>query len=142
MRKFIVIGDVHADFGKLWAALRTAGCVGAQGQPTPPVQQGMFQVILMGDLAHPKSAREYAELIGQPEFNPKNPEHLAVAATRQIEGLEKLMAYQQAAPHAVHIILGNHDDVMVNLNFVLGTSGGMVHAEFDPNLGAAPCRVT
>ncbi|WP_221090139.1 metallophosphoesterase [Deinococcus aquaedulcis] len=135
MRKFLAFGDVHADFDTLWAALRAASCVDGSGQPTPPVLAGLYQVILIGDLVHPKNEREYSRLTGVPRFDPRNPDHLFLAAREQVKHLERLKAYQAAAPHAIHIILGNHDDAVLNTSYMLGTSGGLIHAEFDPEHG-------
>ncbi len=133
--KFIVIGDIHADFDALWEALRAASCVDAEGQPTLPVRSGMYQVVLIGDLVHPKNEREYARLIGQDSFDPADPAQLFMAARAQVKALERLQAYQQAAPQSVHIILGNHDDAVLNSNYLLGTASGLVHVEFDPDRG-------
>lgn len=138
LQKFIAIGDVHADFPRLWDALRAASCAGADGLPTPPVCAGLYQVVLIGDLVHPKNEREYARISGVPRFDPGNPDHLLLAASAQFDGLVRLRTYQQAAPHAVHILLGNHDDAALNTTFVLGTSGGMRHTEFDPEHGGVP----
>lgn len=135
MRKFLAFGDVHADFDTLWAALRAASCADANGQPTPPVLAGLYQVVLIGDLVHPKNDREYSRLTGVHRFDPKNPDHLFLAAREQVKHLDRLREYQLAAPHAIHIILGNHDDAVLNTSFVLGTSGGLVHTEFDPDHG-------
>ncbi|MEF2279539.1 metallophosphoesterase [Deinococcus sp. YIM 134068] len=135
MRKFIAVGDVHADWAGLWAALRAASCVDAQFQPTPPVQSGLYQVVLLGDLVHPKSERDYERLTGLARFSPRDPDHLLLAAREQVAHLERLRAYQEAAPHAVHILLGNHDAAVLDPRFVLGTSGGLVHVEFDPAHG-------
>lgn len=135
MHKFLAFGDVHADFETLWSALRAASCADAHHRPTPPVHAGLFQVVLVGDLVHPKNEREYARLAGVARFDPKDPDHLFLAAREQIKQLDLLKAFQDAAPHAVHIILGNHDDAVLNTTYVLGTSGGMVHTEFDPEHG-------
>ncbi|BDP42666.1 metallophosphoesterase [Deinococcus aetherius] len=135
MRKFIAVGDVHADWEGLWGALRAASCVDAHFRPTPPVQAGLYQVVLMGDLVHPKRVRDYERLTGLPRFHPRDPEHLLLAAREQVGHLERLRAYQAAAPHAVHILLGNHDDAVLDPRLVLGTSGGLVHVEFDPAHG-------
>lgn len=135
MHKFICIGDVHADFTTLWEALRAASCLDAQGLPTPPVMAGMYQVILIGDLVHPKSPQAYTRLTGLRPFDSSDPEHLLIAAREQVRGLEKLKTYHEAAPHAIHILLGNHDDNVLNPALVLGTSGGIKHVEFDPMRG-------
>lgn len=138
MQKFIAVGDVHADWAGLWAALRAASCVTPDGRPTPPVQAGLYQVVLVGDLVHPKNERDYARLIGADRFDPRDPGHLERAAREQVAQLERLRVYQQAAPHAVHILLGNHDDAVLNLSYVLGTGSGLVHVEFDPGRGGVP----
>ncbi|WP_034385878.1 metallophosphoesterase [Deinococcus sp. YIM 77859] len=135
MQKFIAVGDIHADWEGLWAALRAASCVTADGRPTPPVCAGRYQVVLIGDLVHPKSERDYARLTGLPRFDPGHPEHLFLAAREQVRQLDRLRAYQAAAPHAVHILLGNHDDAVLNPGYVLGTGSGLVHLEFDPARG-------
>ncbi len=137
LRKFIVIGDVHADFRALWGALRAAGCVLPDGRPTPPVRSGLYQVVLLGDLVHPKSQLAYEQLTGAP-YDRHDPACLAQAAQAQIDGLRAVQAYQAQAPGAVHIILGNHDDVLVQPRFVLGTGGGLKHTEFDPQHGGVP----
>lgn len=138
MHKFIAIGDVHADWDGLWSALRAAQALDAQGLPTPPVRAGAYQVVLIGDLVHPKSALEYARLIGARDFDFASEEHLHLAAERQFEQLEKLRAYQLAAPQSVHILLGNHDDAVLDHQYVLGTGGGLRHTEFDPERGGLP----
>lgn len=135
MRKFMAFGDVHADFETLWAALRAASCMDGSFMPTPPVQAGLFQVVIIGDLVHPKNEGEYARLIGLPRFRVHDPDHLLLAARQQAAQLERLRAYQAAAPHAIHILLGNHDDAVLNGSYTLGTSGGLVHLEFDPERG-------
>lgn len=134
-RKFIALGDVHADYQTMWAALRAASCVDAAGLPTPPVRSGMYQVVLIGDLVHPKSEADYARLIGAEEFSVSDPMHLLRAARAQVSELERLRAYHAAAPHAVHLVLGNHDDAVLDGEYLLGTVGGLVHVEFDPQRG-------
>jgi hypothetical protein len=99
------------------------------------VRSGMYQVVFMGDLVHPKSGADYARLIGTDEFNPADPMHLLRAARAQVSELERLRSYQAAAPQAVHIILGNHDDAVLDGDYLLGTVGGLVHVEFDPKRG-------
>ncbi|PYE51084.1 metallophosphoesterase [Deinococcus yavapaiensis] len=135
MHKFISIGDVHADWTTLWAALRAAYAVDANGLPTAPLKNGLFQVVLMGDLVHPKSRSEYARLAGRPEFDFANPEHLFLAARAQVQHLEKLKTFAEASGGHVHILLGNHDDAVLNTNYLLGTGGGVIHTEFDPGRG-------
>ncbi len=129
--KFIAIGDVHTEYDLLWAALKAASCIDAQGLPTAPVRQGMYQVVLIGDLVHPKNIGEYTRLLGGESFDINNPEHLYRSAREQMRQLDRIMRYQQAAPHAVHILLGNHDDNILNHRVTLGTKSGLVHLEFD-----------
>ncbi len=135
MHKFIAIGDVHADFPLLWEALRSASCMTADFRPTPPVLAGLYQVILIGDLVHPKSQEAYNRLTGLRPFDSHDQEHLLSAAREQITALDRLRQYQEAAPHAVHIILGNHDANVLDPAHLLGTSGGVRHVEFDPARG-------
>lgn len=134
MHKFIAIGDIHAEYDLFWEALRAASCVTPEGLPTPPVCSGMYQVVLIGDLVHPKSWGAYARLIGE-DYDLRNQTHLLSAAKRQIEGLRRIKAYQEAAPHSVHLILGNHDSNVLDTQHVLGTGGGLRHIEFDPQHG-------
>lgn len=138
--KFIAIGDVHTEYNLLWAALRAASCVDAQGLPTAPVRQGLYQVVLIGDLVHPKNLGEYARLVGG-NFDPHNHDHLYRAAREQMRELDKIRRYQQAAPHAVHILLGNHDDNILNHRVTLGTKGGLIHLEFDQRRGGVALPV-
>ena len=138
MHKFIAIGDVHADFPLLWAALRGASCLSADFRPTPPVLAGAYQVVLIGDLVHPKNQEGYNRLTGLRPFDPHDQDHLERAAQEQVSALRRLQQYQQAAPHAVHIILGNHDANVLDSAHLLGTSGGLRHVEFDPERGGVP----
>lgn len=135
MHKFIAIGDVHAEWDTFWEALRAASCVDADGLPTPPVRLGRYQVVVIGDLVHPKSPEAYTRLTGCDPFDMNDEDHRLIAAREQVRQLEKLQRYQAAAPHAVHVILGNHDDAVLDPRFVLGTSGGLKHVEFDPEHG-------
>lgn len=135
MHKIIAIGDVHAEWETLWEALRAASCLDAEGLPTLPVRAGRYQVVLIGDFVHPKSAQGYARLIGGEPFDPADPEHLYLAAREQVRQLEALRRFHEAAPHAIHLLLGNHDDAALRPEILLGTSGGLSHPEFDPAHG-------
>lgn len=135
MQKFIAIGDVHADFGAMWAALRAAYAADSDGQPTAPLRAGHFQVVLIGDLVHPKSRSDYARVSGKPEFDFVNSDHLFLAARTQVQQLERLRAFAEAARGNVHILLGNHDDAVLNTSYLLGTGAGVIHTEFDPKRG-------
>ena len=135
MHKFIAIGDIHADWDTFWDALRAASCVDADGLPTAPVRLGRYQVVLIGDLVHPKSPQGYARLTGCDPFDMNDEDHRLIAAREQVRQLEKLQRSHEAAPHAVHVLLGNHDHAVLDPRFVLGTSGGLKHTEFDPERG-------
>lgn len=132
--KFIAVGDVHADYDTLWAALRAASCADAQGNPTAPLRQGFYQVVLIGDLVHPKSVGDYSRLIQRP-FDTGSPDDLYLAAREQMRQLERFRQFQAAAPQSVHVVLGNHDDNILNHRFTLGTKGGLAHLEFDERRG-------
>lgn len=135
MQKYIAIGDVHADWPTLWAALRASYAADAAGNPTAPLLAGHFQVVLIGDLVHPKSHGEYARVSGKGDFDFANADHMALAAGAQIEQLERLKAFAGAANGNVHILLGNHDDAVLNASYLLGTGSGVVHTEFDSRRG-------
>lgn len=132
--RVVAIGDVHGKHDLLWAALRSAGCATPDHMPTLPVLMGWYQVVLIGDVVHPKSFDEYERIVGA-KFDHRNPVHLERAADWQIKALRELMRYQQAAPHAVHIVLGNHDDVLLDPKLVIGTGDGLRHIEFDTARG-------
>ena len=135
MYKFIAIGDVHAAWPTLWAALRDAHAADAAGNPTAPLLAGHFQVVLLGDLVHPKSRGEYARLSGVDGFDFANADHLARAAGAQIEQLERLKAFSDAAGGNVHILLGNHDAAALGAAYLLGSGADVVHREFDARRG-------
>ena len=81
MLKVTAIGDVHADFGRLWAALKAAQIMDSDGHPTGPVLDGQYRAILIGDLVHPKNIQTYEKLTGREPFDWKNPEHLRSAGS-------------------------------------------------------------
>lgn len=135
MIKVIAIGDVHADFWRLWAALRSAYAVDEAGQPTPPVHDGRYQVVLMGDLIHPKTRGQYEMLTGREPFDFEDGKHLVSAARAQVRELYKLKRYCDLADGNVHIIFGNHDDAALNHSHTLGNAHGITHLEFEPAKG-------
>jgi Calcineurin-like phosphoesterase len=135
MLKVIAIGDVHADFGKLWDALRASFTADADGNPTAPVLDGRFQVILIGDLVHPKNLDGYARLTGIKTFSHRDPEHLKAASRAEAEELYKLKRYVENAGGNVTVILGNHDSAALDHKYDLGTASGLTHREFNPKKG-------
>jgi hypothetical protein len=135
MLKFVAIGDVHANWTEFWSALRAANCIDKNLQPTLPVCAGLYQIVIMGDLVHPKTVEHYERLTGLATFDHNNSDHLYIAASEQIKQLERLYAFQLAAPYAIHILLGNHDDAVLNETYLLSNSNGLEHREFDQKLG-------
>jgi len=47
MPRIVAIGDVHAEYGKLWQALRRAGAADAHYLPTPALRAGHLRVVLL-----------------------------------------------------------------------------------------------
>ena len=138
MLKVIAIGDVHADWRNLSAALKAAYAMDAHGQPTQPVLDGRYRVILMGDLVHPKRIEGYELLTGRADYNWRDPDHLKSASRAQVRELYKLKDYVDQSNGNVQVILGNHDDAALEHKFLLGTALGVIHAEFDPTKGGVP----
>jgi hypothetical protein len=135
MLKVIAIGDVHADYPRLWEALRAAYAADTSGYPTPPVLDGRYQVILIGDLVHPKNLDAYERLTSIKGFSDRNPDHLRVASEAQAEALYQIRDYVESAGGAVTVILGNHDDAALDHKYDLGTGAGLTHNEFNPKKG-------
>ena len=138
MLKVIAIGDVHADFASMWAALKAAYAADAAGRPTPPVLDGRYRVVLIGDLVHAKSLRAYEDLTGRSPFDPHDPDHLRAAARAQVRELYRVKNYCELAGGFVTVLLGNHDAAALDHRHALTTSGGLVHDEFDPSRGGQP----
>ncbi len=138
MVKVIAIGDVHAEFDRLWQALRAAYAADAEGLPTPPVREGRYRVVLLGDLVHPKSLEGYQRLTGIADYDPQNPEHLRTAALAQVSELIKVKRYLEAARGHAVVLLGNHDHAALYHDVLLGNASGVEHREFDPKYGGHP----
>ena len=138
MLKVIAIGDVHADWRHLHAALKASYAMDAHGEPTQPVLDGRYRVILMGDLVHPKRIEGYEEMTGREEYNWRDPDHLKSASRAQVRDLYKLKDFVDKSEGNVQIILGNHDDAALEHKFLLGTALGVIHAEFDPARSGVP----
>lgn len=135
MLKVIAVGDVHADYGRLWAALRAAYAADASGRPTPPVLDGRYRVVLVGDLVHAKSLSAYEELTGLSPYNPRDATHLQAASRAQARELERVRDYADESGGTVTVLLGNHDAAALDHRHVLGTGMGLVHLEFDASAG-------
>jgi hypothetical protein len=138
MVKVIAIGDVHTDWGLLHGALKASFAMDAHGNPTQPVLDGRYRVILMGDLVHPKTIMRYEEITGREGYDFRNPEHLKSASRAQTRELYKIKEFVEKAEGNVEIILGNHDDAALDHKFLLGNAMGVIHAEFDPSKGGTP----
>jgi len=135
MIKVIALGDVHAEFERMWAALRSAYAADEQGLPTPPVREGRYRVVLLGDLVHPKTLEGYRRLTGLVDYNDRDPEHLRRAAMAQVGELLRVKRYLEAAKGHAVIVLGNHDYAALTHELLLGNAYGIEHREFDPAYG-------
>lgn len=134
MIKVVAIGDLHANFAIMWRMLRVGGCLDDQLSPTPPVQDGRFRVVLMGDLVHPKTLADYQRITGFDDYDPRNPMHLRQAAKAQLRELYKLKRYTDLAGGHATILMGNHDHAVLTQSYVLGNAH-LDHREFHPEHG-------
>lgn len=135
MIKLIALGDVHGQWAELWRALKAALAADAQGEPTPQVREGRFQIVLTGDLVHYKDRAAYAFAAAVEAYDPKEPEHLRRAARAQIRELYRFKRYVESAEGNVTVILGNHDEAALTHAYSLSSRGGLLHDEFDENKG-------
>ncbi len=135
MTRIVAIGDVHAEYGKLWQALRHAGAADASYLPTPALRSGHLRVVLLGDLVHPKNRDAYTRLTGIEDYDARNPDHLARAAREQIRALSRIRRFTEQAGGYVIVLRGNHDQAALDHKFLLGNASGIEHAEFDPERG-------
>jgi hypothetical protein len=138
MLKVIAIGDVHTEWGLLYNALKAAYAMDSAGNPTAPVLDGRYKVILMGDLVHPKTTVRYEEITGREGYDFRNPDHLKSASRAQTRELYKIKEFVEKASGNVEILLGNHDDAALEHKFLLGNAMGVIHAEFDPSKNGTP----
>ena len=113
MIKVIAVGDLHADFPKLWRALKNSYAVGEDWLPSDPLRRGTYRVVVMGDLVHPKLLADYRRLTGLEDYDPNNPDHLRMAARAQIRELMRIKRFQEAAPEHITILMGNHDHAVL-----------------------------
>lgn len=134
MIKVVAIGDLHADFARLWRALKSSFAAGDDLMPTDPLLRGTYRVVMMGDLVHPKLLADYRKLTGLEDYDPNNPDHLRMAAKAQIRELHRIKRFQEAAPEHITILMGNHDHAALTNSFVLGNAH-LEHKEFHPELG-------
>ncbi|WP_038047410.1 metallophosphoesterase [Thermus caliditerrae] len=135
--RVVAVGDLHGNFPTLWRILRAEGLADAHLRPTEALRSGQTQVVLLGDLVHPKTPRDYERLTGLSPFNPQDPTHLRLAAGYQIRELFRLKAFQEEAEGHVTILLGNHDEAALKGEPVLGNRH-LKHLEFHPEMGGKP----
>lgn len=135
MIKVIALGDVHGQWAEVWRALRAAQAADHMCEPTPPVTQGRFQIVMLGDLVHYKDFETYARVVGEEYYDPENAEQLKRAAKAQIRELYRFKHYAQKANGNVTILLGNHDEAAIKYTYELSTRGGLTHHEFHPERG-------
>lgn len=134
MMRVVAIGDVHARFDLLWEALVCSGCAQPDRSPSAQLLQGELHLVLIGDLVHPKTPFEYAQLAAVDSFDARNPQHLQAAARAECLGLQQLMQFSHRAAPQITLLLGNHDHAALYHQAVLGNSL-LDHLEFDPRYG-------
>jgi hypothetical protein len=134
MIKVIAIGDLHADFPKLWRALKSSYAANEDLSPSDPLKRGTYRVVLIGDLVHPKLLADYQRLTGIEDYDPENPDHLRTAAKAQFRELHRIRRFQEASPDTVTILMGNHDHAALTHSYVLGNAT-LEHKEFHPEFG-------
>ncbi|MDM7325431.1 MAG: metallophosphoesterase [Thermus sp.] len=135
--RIIAIGDLHANFPALWRILKAEGLADAGLRPTEELLSGRTRLILLGDLVHPKTPKDYEHLTGLSPFDPQDPSHLRLAAGAQIRELFRLKAFQEEARGQATILLGNHDEAVVKGEPILGNAH-LKHLEFHPEHGGRP----
>ncbi len=135
MIRIAAIGDVHAEFGKMWRALRHAGAANEQNMPTQALRSGRLKVVILGDLVHPKTRSAYTRLTGLDPYDHRNPDHLRHAAKVQMRGLVRIKNLVENSNGNAVVLRGNHDQAIIDHRFLLGNASGIEHAEFDPKHG-------
>ncbi len=108
--RVIAVGDLHGNFPALWRLLKAEGLADAHLRPTAALRTGEVRLVLLGDLVHPKTLRDYERLTGLSPYDPEDPTHLRLAAGAQIRELFRLKGFQEEAEGHVTILLGNHDE--------------------------------
>ncbi|GAA6733787.1 metallophosphoesterase [Thermus oshimai] len=135
--RIVAVGDLHANFPALWRILKAEGLLGPTFQPTEALRSGETRLVLLGDLVHPKTPKDYERLTGLSPFDPEDPLHLRLAAGAQIRELFRLKEFQESAPEGVIILLGNHDEAALKGDPILGNRH-LLHLEFHPERGGKP----
>ncbi|GGM97924.1 metallophosphoesterase [Thermus composti] len=139
--RVVAIGDLHANFPAFWRVLRREGLLDEAFRPSLPLLRGEVRVVLLGDLVHPKTLRDYERLTGLSPFDPQDPTHLRVAAGVEIRELFRLKALQEEVGGGFAILLGNHDEAALKGEPILGTRH-LKHLEFHLEAGGRPLPET
>ncbi|WP_018111761.1 metallophosphoesterase [Thermus igniterrae] len=132
--RVIAIGDLHGNFATLWRILKGEGLATPALEPTEALASGETRVVLLGDLVHPKTPRDYERLTGLSPYDPSDPTHLRLAAGAQIRELFRLKAFQEKSQGHLTILLGNHDEAALKGEPLLGNRH-LKHLEFHPEHG-------
>ncbi len=131
MLKVIALGGVHGQWAELWRALKVSLAADSMCEPTAPVVEGRFQVVIAGDLVHYKDFETYAQVVGEEYYDPGDPDQLRRAAKAQIRELYRFQSYCAKTQGNCTVILGNHDEAALTHAYHLSTRGGLNHDEFD-----------
>lgn len=138
MNRVVVVGDIHAQVAKFWHILSDAGLLTETCAPSPELVSGDAQLVLLGDLVHPKTRAHYAELIGETRFDEYLPAHILRAEQKEESFLRAIKAFCEAASGHVTLLLGNHDhNALTGEEGVLRTDD-LPHLEWGPSGRALP----
>ena len=138
MTQVIVVGDIHAQVSKFWSILRDAGLLTESCGPSPALVEGETELILLGDLVHPKTRESYANLIGENRFDEYDPAQIERVEKAEEAFLYAVKAYSDAANGHVTLLLGNHDhNALTGDEGVLRTDD-LPHLEWRPSGRALP----
>lgn len=127
-----VIGDIHAQDGKLWRMLSEAGIADSSRRPTDyALADPDWRLILLGDVVHAKTRDVYSRLAGVEAYDEYNPEHRRAAELAQEAFLRELKAFQeQLPPGRMVILMGNHDFNAITADQGPLRTGDITHLEW------------
>ena len=140
--RLIVIGDIHAQFGKFWQIMTEANLCDQHHQPSKLIVEEDVQLVLLGDLVHSKSRERYSELTKLNSYDEFNPQHLRKAEVTQEHFLHEVKGFQEAIPEGkMTILMGNHDFNAVNLQQGPLRTDDVSHLEWKGSSGSVlePC---
>jgi len=116
--------------------LDEAGLRDPDGGPSATLREGSTQLVLLGDLVHPKSRVRYAELAGEDQYDEFDPEQLARVEQAQEQFLRRVAAFLAPLPDGIAtILLGNHDYNVVTPEQGPLRSDDITHLEWKPGYG-------